>query len=385
MKVLLLHQHFKTPETGGAIRSYYLLQALLEHSIETIVLTTHSGKELRIHQEPGVTYYYLPIPYDNSFTFFQRIKSFLTFLVSAIYHANSLTGIRVCYAISTPLTTGLVALWLKFFKKIPYVFEVGDLWPEAPIQLGIIKSRFLTWGLYKLEKAIYRHASSIVALSPMIAEAIEKKSATRVFVIPNFADTSYYLPSSLDVTRPFRLSYIGALGLANGLDYLILAAVALQREQLPVTIAICGTGAQEDHLKNLAVKHQLQNLQFIPFQTREGVQRLLQETDGIFVSFQPVPVLETGSPNKYFDGLAAGKVVLVNVGGWMKSEVVDSGIGIALDPADPESILRMREFLGNKPMIEAMQKRARNLAESSYSRKILSARFIDIIRPFIKG
>ena len=159
MKVLLIHQHFNTPASGGAIRSYYLAKALVDKGIETIVLTSSSNSSQRVKSYEGIVIHSLSIPYDNKFGFLARSWSFIKFVIGAIRYARKIKSVDYCYAISTPLTIGLIAIWLKTFRKIPFLFEVGDLWPEAPIQMGFIQNYFLKEGLYWLEKSIYQSAT----------------------------------------------------------------------------------------------------------------------------------------------------------------------------------------------------------------------------------
>ena len=175
MKVLILHQYFNTPETGGPLRSYYLAKALVEKGVTTAVITTHNGTDFRKEIIEGMEVHYLPIPYSNSFGFFKRIMSFLKFVFSIVREAKQFKDYTICYAISTPLTIGLAAIWIRWRYKIPYIFEVGDLWPEAPIQVGIIRNPALKTILYALEKSIYKRSKTIVALSEPIKNAIAQK------------------------------------------------------------------------------------------------------------------------------------------------------------------------------------------------------------------
>ena len=128
---------------------------------------------------------------------------------------------------------GLAARIIKVRYKIPYIFEVGDLWPDAPIQMGFIRNYFFKKILYQVEKSIYKGAQSIVALSSVIKSAIEKKThEKKIHVIPNMSDTDFYkyegkdpsLEKRFGVEGKFVVSYIGAVGLANGLDYFIECA-----------------------------------------------------------------------------------------------------------------------------------------------------------------
>ncbi|MCE2895900.1 MAG: hypothetical protein LW721_15815 [Flammeovirgaceae bacterium] len=152
MKVLILHQHFNHPVKGGAIRSYYLAKALIDKGFETVVITGHNEKIYKNEIIEGIEIHYLPVAYDNKFGFAARSFSFLKYNWAAIQMANKIQNINYCYAISVPLTIGLVAMWLKTFRKIPFLFEVGDLWPDAPIQLGFVENYFFKQFLFFLEK-----------------------------------------------------------------------------------------------------------------------------------------------------------------------------------------------------------------------------------------
>lgn len=145
MKILLVHQHFNTPEKGGALRSYFLATALVEHGHEVVVITGRNQPDASAEVHKGIQIHYLPVPYDNAFGFYKRIRSFLTFIVLACKTAIAQQQVDRCYVMSTPLTVGLVGIWLKWRRKVPFIFEVGDLWPEAPINLALSKIQFLNF------------------------------------------------------------------------------------------------------------------------------------------------------------------------------------------------------------------------------------------------
>ncbi|HEU5147089.1 MAG TPA: glycosyltransferase family 4 protein [Chryseosolibacter sp.] len=389
MKVLILHQHFKTPTTGGAIRSYYLAKALVERGIRVVVVTGHNGPEKKEAVE-GIDVHYLSVPYDNRFGFSRRILSFFQFVIKSVRVARHHRDADFCYAISTPLTTGLAAQWIKRRYGIPYIFEVGDLWPDAPVQMGVIKNKIIRRWLYRMEASIYRGASSVVALSVAIEEAIARKvSGKTVHLIPNMSDTDFFRPEPKEpvlekkygVQGKFVVSYIGALGIANGLHYFLDCAAASQRAALPIHFILCGDGAMDDALKFYAKELKVANLSFIPFQDRTGVREVMNITDANFICYQPVKILETGSPNKYFDGLAAGKLTIVNFGGWVKDEIERERCGIYVEAMDAEDfVTKIRSFIGDEKLLREFQERGRRLAEGKYSRRILGERFVEIFR-----
>lgn len=388
MKVLILHQHFNTPEKGGAIRSYYLAKALVDAGMETIVITAHNEKHYKTETIEGIQVHYLPIAYDNRFGFAARSSSFLKYAWEAIRLASKFKGINYCYAISVPLTVGVAAMWIKKRYGIPYIFEVGDLWPDAPIQLGFIKNYFFQQALYRLEKSIYQSAESVVALSPAIKSALERKvPEKKIHLIPNMADTEFYKPElklpqleeKFGVRDKFVVSYIGAIGVANGLDYFLECANASRKAELPIRFLLCGDGALKERLRGNAKNLGLHNLLFIDFTNRKGVQEIMNVTDAVFVCYKNVSILETGSPNKYFDGLAGGKLIVINFGGWIRKEIEEIRCGIYVDPLQPmDFVKKINPFISDLKLFLQFKESARGLAERKYSRRLLSETFTQL-------
>jgi glycosyltransferase involved in cell wall biosynthesis len=387
VKVLILHQHFNIPDKGGPLRSYYLAKALISKGHQVSVITGNA-KSFRQEVIEGIDIHYLPVPYDNKFGFSARSKSFMQFVFGAIRVSKNIKA-DICYAISVPLTVGLVAVWNKKRYKMPFIFEVGDLWPDAPIEIGVIKNSFFKFLLFRLEKFIYQQAESIVALSPSIKKRIEEKiSRKKIDLITNMADVDFFRPETKDAalekkyntSGKFVVSYIGALGVANGLNYFLECARSAQKADLPVQFILCGVGGMTDNLKKSSDRLQLKNISFIGFQNREGVREIMNVTDAVFISYKPIPILETGSPNKYFDGLAAGKLIIVNFGGWIKDEIEKNECGIFIDPKHPsEFVKQITPFLESQSHLKNYQQRARHLAETNYSRKKLSEKFTGIV------
>lgn len=398
MKVLILHQHFKLPQTGGAIRSYYLAKALVDQGHEPVVITGHNEKDYRRVQVEGIDIHYLPIAYDNRFQFYARGWSFAKFVWQSARLAATLKDVDLCYAISVPITVGWTARWLKWRHKIPYLFEVGDLWPDAPIQMGFVQNFLVQKVLFNLEKTSYQEARAVVALSPAIKSAIEKKAPVKkVYNIPNMADCEYYRPetknaeleSKFGVKGKFVVSYIGAVGVANGLDYFLECANASRKANLPVHFIICGDGALLDRLKNNAYQLTLIDsvqsakgewLTFIPFTHRDGVREVMNVTDAAFVCYKNVPILETGSPNKYFDALAAGKMIILNFGGWIRKDVEENQCGFYCDPRQPtDFVKKLSPIVNDQKQLRSLQQAARSLAMAKYSRTLLTQEWAKIV------
>jgi glycosyltransferase involved in cell wall biosynthesis len=239
-----------------------------------------------------------------------------------------------------------------------------------------------------LEKRIYKNAASIVALSQSIKESIEVKTpATKIDVVPNFADCDFFRQESKDqaveakfsVRGKFVVSYMGAIGVANGLDYFIECANNARRGNLPIHFILCGEGAMLERLKSSVQKLKLENISITGFVDRKTIKEIMNVTDAAFVCYKSVPILETGCPNKYFDGLAAGKLIIANFGGWIKTEIDQSGCGIVVDAQQPtDFIKKITPFVNDPKKLEQYQTAARKLAEAKYHRQKLSSQFADI-------
>lgn len=390
---MIIHQHFKIPQSGGAIRSYYLAKALIDSGLKVFVITAHDDED-KIDNIEGIEVHYLKVPYNNSFGFFKRSVSFLKFVRKTVLKVRALKDINLCYAISVPLTVGLAARWIKKRYKIPYIFEVGDLWPDAPIEMGFVKNAFFRKLLYNLEYNTYRGAQSIVALSPAIQSAIKRKiPGKRIDMIPNMADTHFFekgakrteLVKKYNVYGKFVVSYIGAMGVANGLEYLIECASACRKAGLPIQFIVCGEGAVKEKFRNTVKQLVLENLTVLDFVNREGVAEIMDVTDAAFICYRPLSILETGSPNKFFDALAASKLIVVNFGGWIRREIEEYGCGIYVDAHEPtDFIKKIKPFISDRLLLENYQYKARSLAENKYSREVLSLKFSEVISAAMK-
>jgi glycosyltransferase involved in cell wall biosynthesis len=387
MRILYLHQYFRTPEQGGALRSYYLATALVEAGYEVEMITAHNSPDYRRETVTGITVHYLPVAYDNAFGFFRRVKSFLQFAWQSTRLALSLKGIAICYATSTPITVGLTALILKKVKRIPFYFEVRDLWPEAPIQLGYIRNKMLIRLLHALERQLYRAAEKTIALSPGMAKGIAlHQPAGAIHLLPNMADTAFFTPvpsRRWQAQDPFYICYTGAIARANRLDFLLdIARLCRDRHLAQVKFLIAGTGAEARRLAEKSGSLGLRNVSFLGYLNREQIRELLQTAHATYTSFDRHLILQTNSPNKFFDSLAAGKLTIVNTRGWLQELVEQHQCGFYADPCQPEAFIRkLQPYLTNANLLVEAQQHARQLAEQQFSRHLVTRRFLDLFPP----
>jgi glycosyltransferase involved in cell wall biosynthesis len=395
MKLIYIHQYFRTPEQGGAVRSYHLAKGLVDAGIEVELITAHSGKTYDQRWIDGIKVHYLPVDYDQKFGFLRRIRSFIRFVSLSKTLLKKLSRPDLLYVTSTPLTTGLIGLWAKKKLALPYIFEVRDLWPEAPIQVGAIQNPLLIRFLRSLEKKIYDQSLSLVALSPGIAAHLKQISPDRsVALIPNFSDLSQFFPKeknqsladSLGLTSGLTIAYTGALGQVNAVEELLELAKMAQERGKNWNFLIMGEGSHEALLRQKAKTLALRNTHFLPFGPKEQVNEVLGLADFAWISFAHYPVLKTNSPNKFFDAIAAGKAILVNHKGWVHELVKTHELGISFLPGMwGKAFARLEDLESQGDPIQLMGNRARKLAEIQFAKELAVARLIEVIKPTPKA
>lgn len=386
MKILYIHQYFRAPDEPGSHRSWYIASALMEAGHEVVMVTAHSLPKYVCMHIKGMEVHYLPVPYSNSMGSFRRIRSFFQFVWQALLKTRKMKEVNLCYITSTPLTTGIIGLVIKRRKKIPFIFEVRDLWPEAPVQLGAIRSRMLKSILYELEKRIYRGAEKIIALSPGMVEGVKKKAPDKeVYMVPNMADCLFFsqetgpsenILEKYDLKNAFRIIYTGAIGRANHLESLLALASLFSEDKL--NILIIGEGSEKNRL--MAQSEGINTITWMDPVDKKSLRELFAVSDAAYISFADIPILETNSPNKFFDALSAGKMIMVNIGGWIKDLVEENKCGFYAEPQKPETVRKeLLTYMEDQTRLVSAQQNARLLAEREFDREKLSSRVVEII------
>jgi glycosyltransferase involved in cell wall biosynthesis len=388
LKILIIHQHFRTPNQGGSIRSYHIARELSLLGNQVSVISSSQKARNYVTKVENFEIRYLKVRYENSFGFARRMISYSSFLLKAIYSLKLYKDYDVCYVMSTPLSVGIIGLWAKSHYKIPYVFEVGDLWPDIPIQMGIIRNPIFKWSVLKLEKLIYSKSKFIVALSNEMKQLIQVKVKDKqITVIENFADSAFFKIKNVEIKIPSTIkkgnvviSYIGTLGIANKVETLIKLAGILREEA--ITIVIKGSGKELRLCQGLANKLNLHNVIFMPFGSKDEIKELLAYTDAIYVSFDKrYPLLTTGCPNKLIDGIAAGNIVLMNYGGWQKELIKNTKCGIIMDIDNPADCLnKARSILLDPGKREVMKNNSRMLAQKFEVKLLVERLYLEIAK-----
>jgi glycosyltransferase involved in cell wall biosynthesis len=374
MRILYLHQFFITRAGAGGTRSYEFARRFVSRGHAVRMLTAGEGcRDVEGIEVVGVRGGYSDYVGATAVSYPSRMLSFARFGLAAT--ARALRGPRpdVIYATSPPLTTALPALAAAFRWRAPLVFEVRDLWPEAPIQMGALGNPALRRAARALERLVLKRADRVIALSPGIQHAVVAAGAPveRVSLIPNAADLDLFRPSS--PPDRFRVSYFGTMGEANDLTAVVEAARLLE----DVEFVLMGDGKHRERLQRSAPP----NVTFTGAAAgKDDVARLAAGSSVCLTVFKDVPVLATNSPNKLFDTFAAGRPAIVNMDGWMRSLVEDNAAGLYVRAGDARDLADKLSWLRDHPAeAERMGRNARALAEREFDRDRLAARALAVL------
>ena len=398
MHVAYIHQHFSTRQGATGTRSYEMAVRLIRRGHRVTMICgayeagdRHADPKRRVVEEiiDGIRIWRVAEPYGNRMGFARRVLAFGRFARTAARLVKSLDADLV-FATSTPLTVGIPGMKAARALGVPFVFEVRDLWPELAIALGVVKSPLLKWYTRRLERTIYFAAERIIALAPGIREGICRTgySAERITVIPNSSDLDLFQPCSeklLDQrfgsAGDFRCVFTGAHGPANGLDAVLDAALELKRRgEHGIRLVFIGDGRQREALMARSAAGGTDALiTWLPAIPKTELARILPRMHVGMMILKNVRSFYYGtSPNKFFDYLAAGLPVLNNYPGWIAELVRENDCGIAVEPDNPsafaDALVEMRD---GRYDLTAMGRRARQLAESTFSRDRLGEQFVD--------
>ena len=367
MRILYLHQFFITRAGGGGTRSYEFARRFAERGHGVRMVTAAAGSRTVDGIEVvGVRGAYSDYMHATGFSNLRRMLAFARFALGATVAAVRGPRPDVIYATSPPLTMALPALVAAARWRAPLVFEVRDLWPEAPIQMGALRSRPAQRLARAVERFVYSRSARLIALSPGIRAALP---SAKTELVPNSADLDLFDPAPH--SGPFLVSYFGAMGEANDLS----AAVEAARLLPDVDFVLMGDGKRRAELERAAPPN-------VVFRkgSKADVARLAAESAACLTLFKDVPVLATNSPNKLFDTFAAGRPAIVNMDGWMRELVEQNGAGLYARAGDAGELAERIAWLRDHPEEAArMGRNARALAEREFGRDELAGRALAVL------
>jgi glycosyltransferase involved in cell wall biosynthesis len=358
----------------------------------TVVTSVYAKSDIRAsgfvdrQRHDGIDVRVINVTIDNRQSILRRIWSFIQYMCVSCWFALTLPA-DVVIASSGPLTAGVPGLVARYLRGRRFIFEVRDLWPEVAVELGIIKNRFLIKLAYWFEKRCYLASSHIIALSPgMKADINERFGLDNITSVTNSANLSLFgepvkNPDLKGLRSNTYAIYNGNIGEVNNSLWLYEAASILaSRKRQDIGIVLAGDGQQKEALAKRAEEEGTSNFILLGLVPKNQLVGLIQNALVSMVPLKGAKVLDTSSPNKFFESLAAGVPVVQNTNGWMKDYLAQNNVGFTLDPDDPASLADLLIKLHDNPgIVREMRTRARTLAARDFDKNILADRLLEVL------
>ncbi len=277
-----------------------------------------------------------------------RSLDFLSFFLTAVW-AGLKEPTPDVIAATSPQFFAAVAGWvLGARKRVPFVFELGDLWPASIAAVGAMRDNFALRLVEKLELHLYRKSAAVVALTAAFKENLTRRGipAGKIAVVINGVDTWRYGPAEKDATladewglrNKFVVGYVGTHGMAHGLGNVLAAAEKIKGRD-DIRFLLAGAGAERDALIRDANRRRLENVIFMPAQPKDAMPRVWSLCDVALVHLKNDPVFAGVIPSKIFEAMASGVPVLLAAPEGEASKIIEAdGAGLCVPPEDPGAL-----------------------------------------------
>lgn len=408
MNILYINHYAGSLYHGMEYRPYYLAREWVKQGHQvTIIASNYSHlrqKNVEIAKGQthikeivdGITYIWCKTPeygenglkrVINIFSFLNKVKVLKRQLVTE--YKPGLVIASSTYPFDTK-----VALQIARLANAKFVYEVHDLWPLTPIEVGGM-SRWhpFIMAMQRSENFGYHNADKIVSLLPKAREyMIEHGMASDKFVyISNGVAVDDWVKSNLkmpnehqilvsrlrDIEGKFIIGYAGGMGESNALDYLLTAAKLLVDK--PVAFILVGDGANKTRLLARIKEENISNVHILPAISKLQVPSFLKSCDALYIGWHKLPIYRFGiCPNKLFDYMLAEKPIIHSV--TAGNDIVhEADAGISVEAENVEEIARAILNLSNldKAVLARMARNGYNYVLSNHDYRILATRFID--------
>jgi colanic acid biosynthesis glycosyl transferase WcaI len=316
----------------------------------------------------------------------KRILNYISFAMSVIiYGVFVAKKADIIYAYHPPLTTGVAAVIIRFFRRIPIVYDIQDMWPDTLRATGMVSNEKILSIVSYVCQWVYKHVDKIIVLSPGFERLLIERgiSPNKVDVIYNWCDEKSLnspvsnVPDEFPPAEKFTILFAGTMGKAQSLDSVISAAKIVQSQQPNINFVFVGGGIEVDRLKEIVENNQLDNVTFIPKVPMNRIGAMLKQADVLLVHLKNDPLFEITIPSKIQAYLAVGKPVLVGVMGDAADIVKQANCGLVATPENPQSIADAAMLLASSSAdeLKLMGQRGKDFYDKKMSVKVGVASF----------
>jgi glycosyltransferase involved in cell wall biosynthesis len=400
MRILMLTQWFD-PEP--AFKGLPFAKELVKRGHEVHVLTgfpnypggkLYPGYRVRLLQREwieGIPVIRVPLYPSHDDSSLRRILNYASFAASAALLAPLLIReADVVYAYHAPATIALPAMMLKLVRRMPFVYDINDLWPDSLSATAMMNNRAALALVGLWCRLTYRMANRIVVVTPGLKSALQGRGVpgSKIDLIYNWCDEVQTAQrdggeEASDAPRPpgrFDVVFAGTMGKAQALDAVLDAAALVAGRCPAIRFVFVGGGIEAARLAARASAERLSNVTFLARRPVSEIGAILRAADVLLVHLKDDPLFRITIPSKTQAYLAAGRPILMAVAGDASALVASAGAGLTCAPEEPESIARGVIELYSMPseQREALGRNGRRFYEQRLSLSAGVKRFEDV-------
>lgn len=363
MRILFISDNFPPEVNAPATRTFEHCSEWVKHGHEVTIITcapnfpegkVFAGYSNKRSEENlnGIRVIRVKTYITPNEGFSKRILDYLSFAVAAFFAGISINT-DVIIGTSPQFFAAVSARWLSFFKHKPWVMEVRDLWPESIVSVGALKEspllNFLSW----TEKRLYHSARLIITVTHTFKTKISARGieASKIKVVPNGANIKLFVPreknmslvTRLGIQQKFVFGFIGTMGMAHKLDFIINAAKKITDPS--IHFLLIGSGAERKNLESLINKEQVGNVSLYGLIPKEEVPEYLSVIDCALINLRKSDTFKTVIPSKIFECAAMGKPILLGVDGEAREIIEHYAAGLFFEPEDENDFLQKVQIM----------------------------------------
>lgn len=321
----------------------------------------------------------------------RRIINYVSYMMSAFFFSFFVKRPDVVIATSPQFFCGWAGVLTHFFRRLPFILEIRDIWPESIVAVGAMNNRRLVRLLEWMEKIMYASAGHIVTVGEGYRRRLLEKgvSGERISVVMNGVNRELFMPREPDaelkrkygVQNKFICSYSGTIGMACGLNIVLDAARKLKNRGIEdLVFMLVGDGASRKELEAEARERQLDNIIFTGRQPKEKMPDFLAISDVCLVHLRKTDLFTTVMPSKIFESSGMAKPIINGVGGFAAEFIEKSGAGINIEPENSDQLidamLLLRDEVGLR---ESYGNSGREYVIANFDRDKLAQDYMNVI------
>ena len=318
--------------------------------------------------------------------------------VKQFYYGLKAKDIDCIYLASTPPIQGFLGASLKKFKKIPFVYNLQDIFPDSLVGTGLTMKGTLLWRIGRvIENLTYRHADKIIVISEDFKRNIMAKGVPedKIAVVYNWADQNAVVNVDRSENKlirkynidpkKFYVEYIGNMGLTQNMDMLLDVMKDLKDSHIDIGLIIVGEGTYKKQVEEIVKRDFLTNVIMLPFQPYEDISHVFSLGDvGLIISKPGVG--ENSFPSKTWSIMSASRPVLANFDeNEIKTILSDNKCGIFTKAGDKEAfknaIIKLYE---NRDLCKEYGRNGREFIMQNLTREVGTQKYVDVIKSVVK-